>query len=119
VITQKLNFPTSQQFVNGIKQAFSEYNIEFDDNLAFGVYKSVQQNKLNIPEDISVIGFDDNLLSSFSWPPLTTVRLPKEKMVEYHLSILSAVLLQERKEINIYSAEPMLIQRGSVKNLMK
>lgn len=159
VITEKLSFPTSLQFVNGIKKAFSEYNIEFDerriitehssiesgfrimqgfrdnsnntwsipltgvmtfdDNLAFGVYKSVRQNRLTIPDDLSIVGFDDNPLSSFSWPPLTTVRLPKEKMAEYHLSILNAVLLQGRPEICIYSAEPVLIRRGSVKDLLK
>lgn len=159
VITEKLSFPTSQQFVNGIKKAFSEYNVEFDerrvitehssiengfrimqgfwdnqhnrwsipltgvmtfdDNLAFGVYKSARHNNLQIPDDLSIVGFDDNPLSSFSWPPLTTVRLPKEKMAEYHLSILNAALLQGRSEICIYSAEPTLIQRGSVKHLLR
>lgn len=92
--------------------------LTFDDNFAFGVYKSAAHNHLTIPDDLSIVGFDDNPLSAFSMPPLTTIHLPKEKMAEYHLSILDAVLLKNRKEICIYSADPVLVQRGSVKDML-
>nr|WP_273543552.1 LacI family DNA-binding transcriptional regulator [Serratia fonticola] len=91
--------------------------LTFDDNYAYGVYKFAMQNDLKVPDDISVIGFDDNPISVFSMPPLTTVHLPKEKMAENHLSILHSTLLKERTEICIFSADPVLIQRGSVKTL--
>ncbi len=91
--------------------------LTFDDNFAFGVYKAAAQHHLTIPDDISVIGFDNNPFSEFSMPPLTTVHLPKEKMAEYHLSIIDTILLKNRREICIYATDPVLVQRGSVKNM--
>ncbi len=159
VITERLSFPTSEQFVQGIEKAFEEYGlsfdrsrvktghssitegftimqelwtpaenafsmpitgvITFDDNFAYGVYKFATNNNLNIPNDISVIGFDDNPISAFSMPALTTIHLPKEKMAENHMRILHSVLLKGRTEICVFSAAPTLVSRGSVKNLLK
>ncbi|GKS13211.1 LacI family transcriptional regulator [Paenibacillus chitinolyticus] len=159
VITEPLSFPTSEQFVLGIEQAYHEYGVPFnkdrvqithssiangfqtmqklwdydahafripftgvltfDDNLAYGVYKAAMQFNLKIPEDISVIGFDDNPLSAFSMPPLTTIHLPKEKMAENHISILQSALLKGRTETCFFSSDPFLVPRGSVCNLFE
>ncbi|MCL4505643.1 MAG: LacI family transcriptional regulator [Chloroflexi bacterium] len=51
-----------------------------NDPMAFGVYKAVQQAGKRIPEDISVIGFDDIGLSADIHPALTTVRQPLREM---------------------------------------
>lgn len=91
--------------------------LTFCDTLAHGVYKAVTQFGLQVPKDISVIGFDDNPLSAFSAPPLTTVHLPKEKMAESCIKILQSVLIKKRTETHIYSLEPYLITRNSVKDL--
>jgi DNA-binding LacI/PurR family transcriptional regulator len=48
--------------------------------LAIGAMKAFQEAGLHVPEDISVVGFDDISIASFSIPPLTTVRQPLEKM---------------------------------------
>ena len=37
---------------------------------------------LRVPEDVSIIGFDDILPSEFTEPPLTTVRLPRTTLAE-------------------------------------
>lgn len=93
--------------------------LTFDDTLAHGVYKAASQFNLKVPEDISVIGFDDNPLSAFSMPPLTTIHLPKEKMAESCISILHSVLLKNRTDTCIFSLEPFLVRRESVCNLYK
>jgi DNA-binding LacI/PurR family transcriptional regulator len=49
-----------------------------DDDAAIGVLKSLQEHGIRIPEDVSVIGFDDLGFASFLNPPLTTVRAPTE-----------------------------------------
>ena len=51
-----------------------------NDPMAFGVMKAIQQVGLRIPEDISVIGFDDITSSAETHPPLTTVRQPLREM---------------------------------------
>ncbi|SFC48395.1 LacI family DNA-binding transcriptional regulator [Streptomyces aidingensis] len=47
---------------------------------AFGVFEAARQRGLRVPEDLSVVGFDDLPLSRSAWPPLTTVRQPLEEM---------------------------------------
>ena len=49
-----------------------------DDDAAIGVLKALQEHNYRIPEDISVIGFDDLGFSAFLTPPLTTVSAPTE-----------------------------------------
>jgi DNA-binding LacI/PurR family transcriptional regulator len=49
-----------------------------DDDAALGVYDALREERLQIPDDISVVGFDDSLMAPFLNPPLTTVRAPTE-----------------------------------------
>lgn len=51
-----------------------------DDDAAIGVLKSLHEHAIRIPEDVSVIGFDDLGFAPFLNPPLTTVRAPTEKV---------------------------------------
>jgi DNA-binding LacI/PurR family transcriptional regulator len=50
------------------------------DHLALGVLHAVSDLGLRIPDDLSVVGFDDIPLASFTVPPLTTVRMPVAEM---------------------------------------
>jgi LacI family transcriptional regulator len=52
----------------------------FDDVTAFGVMRALRGAKLRVPEDYSVIGFDDVPLAELGSPALTTVRQPMEEM---------------------------------------
>jgi LacI family transcriptional regulator len=50
------------------------------DQQALGVYEAARQRGLRIPQDLSVVGFDDLPMSRWSSPPLTTVRQPLAEM---------------------------------------
>lgn len=50
------------------------------DQMALGVYEAVRRRGLRVPEDVSVVGFDDLPEASWSSPPLTTVRQPLAEM---------------------------------------
>ncbi|MBT8227259.1 MAG: LacI family DNA-binding transcriptional regulator [Dactylosporangium sp.] len=50
------------------------------DQMACGVYEAVRRKGLRIPEDISVVGFDDLPEARWASPPLTTVRQPLAEM---------------------------------------
>ncbi|WP_066948839.1 LacI family DNA-binding transcriptional regulator [Microtetraspora fusca] len=50
------------------------------DMQAFGVFEAARQRGLRVPEDLSVVGFDDLPLARSAWPPLTTVRQPLQEM---------------------------------------
>jgi DNA-binding LacI/PurR family transcriptional regulator len=51
-----------------------------DDDAAIGVLRALRVHGLRIPEDVSVIGFDDQGFAPFLIPPLTTVRAPTERV---------------------------------------
>jgi LacI family transcriptional regulator len=51
-----------------------------NDEMAAGAYVAVRMAGLRIPEDISIVGFDDTPTSARLWPALTTVRLPIREM---------------------------------------
>jgi LacI family transcriptional regulator len=50
------------------------------DQMAFGVYEAIRQRGLRVPDDVSVVGFDDLPEVRWSSPPLTTVRQPLSEM---------------------------------------
>jgi DNA-binding LacI/PurR family transcriptional regulator len=50
------------------------------DVLAFATLAAIRQRGLRLPDDIAVVGFDDNPFSQYTDPPLTTVYLPFEEM---------------------------------------
>ena len=56
------------------------------------IQKQIQRLPNKIPDDISIIGFDDISVASFSNPPLTTIHTPAEFMGEYaaHYILLRA-----------------------------
>jgi LacI family transcriptional regulator len=53
------------------------------DPIAIGAMRALQEHNIKIPEDISIVGFDDIKDASFTNPPLTTVFAPAFEMGEY------------------------------------
>jgi LacI family transcriptional regulator, xylobiose transport system transcriptional regulator len=51
-----------------------------NDLMALGVYQAAREARLHIPEDLSVVGFDDLPVAGWVGPPLTTVRRPLSQM---------------------------------------
>lgn len=51
-----------------------------NDRVAFGVYQAAQERGLRIPQDISVVSFDDEYLASYLHPALTTMQIPYLEM---------------------------------------
>ncbi|MBN2795915.1 MAG: LacI family DNA-binding transcriptional regulator [Clostridia bacterium] len=59
-----------------------------NDNIALGAMKAVYEAKLRIPEDISLIGFNDIPTTKYTTPPLTTVKIYSEFMGECAVELL-------------------------------
>jgi LacI family transcriptional regulator len=51
-----------------------------NDRVAFGVYQAAQERGLRIPNDLSVVSFDDEYLASYLHPALTTMQIPYLEM---------------------------------------
>jgi len=58
------------------------------DPVAFGLWRSFRRLSLRVPEDISLVGFDDTEEALFVDPPLTTMRVPKEAIGQACVELL-------------------------------
>jgi DNA-binding LacI/PurR family transcriptional regulator len=85
----------------------------YNDISAIGAMRAFQEAGLRVPEDISVVGFDDVSFASFSIPPLTTVRQPLEKMGRIAAQTLLDRIEERSPFISEIAVEPELISRRS------
>jgi LacI family transcriptional regulator len=51
-----------------------------DDSCAAGAIMAMREGGLRVPEDVSIVGYDDVPMAAHMWPPLTTVRIPAEEL---------------------------------------
>jgi DNA-binding LacI/PurR family transcriptional regulator len=66
-----------------------------DDLLAGGVYLAARERGLRIPDDISVVGFDDLPFAQVFDPPLTTIRIDPEALGGESFAVLEALMAGE------------------------
>lgn len=66
------------------------------DPMAIGAYRAINEKNLNIPQDISIIGFDDIATSQFLNPSLTTVKIYTEYIGETAVDIILERLTEKR-----------------------
>ena len=87
----------------------------FNDLAAIGAIKAMNEAGLQIPEDVSVVGFDDIFSASSNNPPLTTVRQPMHEMGQIAASTLLRLIRGETVEAPCQSilVMPRLIERQS------
>ncbi|WP_433517999.1 LacI family DNA-binding transcriptional regulator [Nonomuraea sp. CA-143628] len=89
------------------------------DLMAFGVFEAARQRGLRVPEDLSVVGFDDLPLSKSAWPPLTTVRQPLQEMAALATRTVLAMKRGEAPESRRVELATDLIVRESTAALVK
>jgi LacI family transcriptional regulator len=59
-----------------------------NDQMALGAIRAIKEMELRVPDDLSIVGFDDIPVSSYFDPPLTTVEIPK-----YHIGAVAMEML--------------------------
>lgn len=69
-----------------------------NDDMAAGVVASANRLGLRVPDDLSVVGFDDTTFATAIWPQLTTVRQPIADMAAASVALLSRHLSAEKGE---------------------
>jgi LacI family transcriptional regulator len=62
-----------------------------NDNMAFGAFQALAERGLRVPDDISVVSFDDEELAGYLRPGLTTSRLPYAEMARQSVEMLLGV----------------------------
>jgi len=69
------------------------------DSLAIGAMDAIRENKLRVPEDIAVIGFDDIPEALNVYPKLTTIKYPLYDLGKESAKMLSKIISHEENEI--------------------
>ncbi|QAY72329.1 LacI family DNA-binding transcriptional regulator [Agromyces protaetiae] len=83
------------------------------DPMALGAVRAVKRAGLRVPEDVSVIGYDDSALMNCTEPPLTTVRQPIESMGKMVIELLMRQMSSERAIGDEVLFAPELVVRAS------
>ncbi|MBG6184248.1 LacI family transcriptional regulator [Arthrobacter sp. CAN_A214] len=87
------------------------------DQMALGVYEAARQRGLRVPDDLSVVGFDDLPEAGWAAPPLTTVRQPLAEMGVLAARTLTRLINGETIESPRIELSTKLILRESVRAL--
>jgi LacI family transcriptional regulator len=85
----------------------------FNDPMAIGAIRAVRSRGLRIPEDVSIVGFDDTTEAQFVTPALTTVRQPLMDMGRAAVDVLLALLEHEPPEASHVELPTRLVVRDS------
>lgn len=86
----------------------------FNDIMALAAISKIQQAGLKVPEDISVIGYDNIELSAYFSPPLTTIHQPKRRVGKTAVEILLERIKDKHHERRIFEMQPEVVSRSSV-----
>ncbi|KAF0819599.1 Transcriptional regulator, LacI family [Bacillus sp. ZZV12-4809] len=84
-----------------------------NDLLAIGAIQAVKEQGMRVPEDISVVGFDNTLIATIVEPPLTTVAQPIQHMGREVLDLIISMIKGEKKEKMRLTLLPSLVTRNS------
>ncbi|MEM7330219.1 MAG: LacI family DNA-binding transcriptional regulator [Pseudomonadota bacterium] len=94
-------------YVSGMRSATMLINREqpptaifaTNDDMASGAIAAAHQAGLRVPEDLSVVGFDDTANASAMWPALTTVRQPIREMASSAIKLLADSVAHNRARL--------------------
>ncbi|MGB9680444.1 MAG: LacI family DNA-binding transcriptional regulator [Thermoanaerobacteraceae bacterium] len=90
-----------------------------NDLMAYGAYKTIRSRGYKIPDDISIVGFDDIQLSQILEPQLTTIRQPAYDMGLTATRMLIKLIEGEKLNRKIINFKPKLIIRQSTGSIYK
>lgn len=122
-IDDKLVFANSLKVKTGYDavQQFLSSNVDFDgvvcasDEIAMGVINALREAGKSVPEDVSVIGFNDNAVASVFYPKITTINQPSYDMGSVAMRMLIKILNKKELDQAQYVLDYSLVERESCK----
>ncbi len=88
-----------------------------NDEIAYGLWRSLRQHAIKVPDDISLVGFDDREEAILMDPPLSTVRVHKEEIGETCMKMLLERLHHPRMAFSQRILPTEFVIRGTVRPL--
>jgi LacI family transcriptional regulator len=91
----------------------------FNDNVAIGAMHAARERGLSVPDDLSIVGFDDTAQTEIVSPGLTSVRQPLAEMGRTGVSLLMRILEGQRVDAMRMELSTKLVIRGSTAPLRR
>ena len=88
----------------------------FNDEMAMGVIETARRLKLRIPDDLSVVGFDDIRYASHLDPPLTTIAQPMRQIGEGTVRLLLEILVGDRVPESVTLPHTLVVRSSTAAN---
>jgi LacI family transcriptional regulator len=83
------------------------------DVIAMGAMNALEEEGLEVPKDVSIIGFDDIPFASLTRPPLTTIRVPREELGRLAFRALDKLMQLKRRKGSEYKLDTEFVVRSS------
>jgi DNA-binding LacI/PurR family transcriptional regulator len=109
--TPEVGFPVTKELL-ARRQHFTAL-FAYNDNSAIGAIWALKEAGLRVPEDVSVVGFDDIPVAAFANPALTTVRQPLVRMGEIAAQTLVSQIEEREEFVPEIAIEPEFVVRDS------
>jgi DNA-binding LacI/PurR family transcriptional regulator len=107
----ELGYPVVEQLLSS-RQSFTAL-LSFNDMAAIGAIRALQDAGLRVPDDVSVVGFDDIKGAAFNNPSLTTIRQPLEEMGRTAARIALSRIQGKHEFKDEIAIKPELVTRES------
>ncbi|SER28239.1 GntR family transcriptional regulator, arabinose operon transcriptional repressor [Gracilibacillus ureilyticus] len=111
-VLKKLLFENSESRPTGI--------VCYNDELAINLLDVIRESQLNIPEDLSIVGFDDSFMAEITEVKLTTIKHPQSEMGELAAKVILDMIKQSKgskkqtiTEKDLIRFDPELVVRSS------
>lgn len=87
------------------------------DETAFKVIRCLNAAGVSVPEDVSVVGYDNYLISEICNPPITTINVDSGELAELAVSTLLARIAEPKTPTRMQMIDGRLVLKGSVKKV--
>lgn len=88
--------------------------LTFNDDIAIGFVRYLEEHGISVPEQVSVVGIDDNPIGRFMTPALTTIRIPHAEMgFQAAQMLIDEILHLSDRHATVCSVSTSLIERAS------
>jgi LacI family transcriptional regulator len=109
--------PGAQAGLNAIRSVLGSRSFTavvcINDMVAIGVYRGLNEANLRIPQDVSVIGFDNIYLSEFLNPPLSTIHIPRDELSKLAVEMLLQQLGGNKVGYEVKLATELVIRKST------
>ncbi|WP_162255804.1 substrate-binding domain-containing protein, partial [Liquorilactobacillus vini] len=116
-LTKDGGYLASKKILNSKKLIQSTAIFAIDDEIALGLYRGFIENNIKIPEDFSIVGYDDIEIDNYIFPKLTSVKQPTKEIGIQAAKLLIKRINNPKKNEQFIKLSVKLIIRNSTKSL--